>query len=492
MLAGAVQPRRRPLPPRRLLAPSRALSRSGRSRPFHREADGLVPAEGAAFVVLQRLDDARRAATDPRRHPRASASPTTAAAGAPRARPRRGRSARCAPRTRRRASLRGLPARVPRHRHAGRRRAEMRSTGARLRGARGRADRLAQVEPRPPDHRRRRGRPPQGARGDEGRHAAADASRRRAARRARGLAVPARRTARAVDVRRAEVAAVSAFGFGGNNAHLIVSEDDPELERTNGARDAATSAAAASAAGSSSLPSSPSSASAAPWRALRTVRDSPRRSSRTRASSTGGARAARSRSSSTSRGSAFRRGPRPDAPAAARHAPGRVRGARRERCAPARADRDLRRDGARPRGRPVGTRWRLARTAREAGASAEWLQGARDAVVPVLEAAAVVGTMPNIPANRLSSQLDLGGRAFTVQAEEASGTVALSLASGGPARRRARRGARRRRRSLLRERPPGALEALADADGEPPGDAAVVLVVKRLEDADGTATVSTR
>src|SRR2546423_12867725 len=35
-----------------------ALSRTGRSRPFHREADGLVPAEGAAFVALMRLADA--------------------------------------------------------------------------------------------------------------------------------------------------------------------------------------------------------------------------------------------------------------------------------------------------------------------------------------------------------------------------------------------------------------------------------------------------
>ena len=35
-----------------------ALSRSGRSRPFHRDADGLVPAEGAAILVLRRLDDA--------------------------------------------------------------------------------------------------------------------------------------------------------------------------------------------------------------------------------------------------------------------------------------------------------------------------------------------------------------------------------------------------------------------------------------------------
>ncbi|MBY0465324.1 MAG: polyketide synthase, partial [Burkholderiales bacterium] len=35
-----------------------ALSKTGQSRPFHRDADGLVPAEGAGFVVLERLSDA--------------------------------------------------------------------------------------------------------------------------------------------------------------------------------------------------------------------------------------------------------------------------------------------------------------------------------------------------------------------------------------------------------------------------------------------------
>lgn len=38
-----------------------ALSRSGRSRPFHRGADGLIPAEGCALVALKRLDDAVQA-----------------------------------------------------------------------------------------------------------------------------------------------------------------------------------------------------------------------------------------------------------------------------------------------------------------------------------------------------------------------------------------------------------------------------------------------
>ena len=39
----------------------KALSRTGMSRPFHKNADGLLPAEGAAAICLKRLEDAERA-----------------------------------------------------------------------------------------------------------------------------------------------------------------------------------------------------------------------------------------------------------------------------------------------------------------------------------------------------------------------------------------------------------------------------------------------
>ena len=127
-----------------------------------------------------------------------------------------------------------------------------------------------------------------------------------------------------------------------------------------------------------------------------------------------------------------------------------------------------------------GARWRVADWFADRGA--DWVAKARDAIVPVLQSAGVVGNMPNIPANRVGSQFDLGGPGFTVAAEEHSGIVALKLAQ----------------RMLAAGEVDVALAAAVDLSAEPvhaaaarevlgadvqPGDAAVVLVLERLSDA---------
>ncbi|MGF7234009.1 MAG: beta-ketoacyl synthase N-terminal-like domain-containing protein, partial [Frankia sp.] len=105
----------------------------------------------------------------------------------------------------------------------------------------------------------------------------------------------------------------------------------------------------------------------------------------------------------------------------------------------------------------------------------------RDAVRPAQTAAGVLGAMPNIVANRINAQLDLTGPGFTVSAEEASGVVALEIAL------------RALRAGEVDAALVGAVDlvdqavhraALADLGIScTPGDAAVVLVLKRLADA---------
>ncbi|MDP1569498.1 MAG: beta-ketoacyl synthase N-terminal-like domain-containing protein [Vicinamibacterales bacterium] len=108
----------------------------------------------------------------------------------------------------------------------------------------------------------------------------------------------------------------------------------------------------------------------------------------------------------------------------------------------------------------------------------------QDAIAPRLNAAMVVGMMPNIVTNRINSQFDLTGQSFSVAAEEVSGLVALDEAIG--ALRAGEIDAAVVGAVDLSCEPvhqAAAREVLA-ADRQVPGDAAVALVLKRLEDAE--------
>jgi acyl transferase domain-containing protein/3-hydroxymyristoyl/3-hydroxydecanoyl-(acyl carrier protein) dehydratase len=116
--------------------------------------------------------------------------------------------------------------------------------------------------------------------------------------------------------------------------------------------------------------------------------------------------------------------------------------------------------------------------------------GAGAAFSPPLTAARVLGSMANITANRIGAQLDLAGPAFAVCAEEASGPVAMALAV----------------RALRAREIDAAIVGAVDLSDEPvhraaaaelglpahPADAAVVLVLKRLVDAraDGDQVIA--
>ncbi len=104
-----------------------------------------------------------------------------------------------------------------------------------------------------------------------------------------------------------------------------------------------------------------------------------------------------------------------------------------------------------------------------------------DEVAREATAAGTIGRMPNIVANRVNAQLDVTGPSYTVSMEEASGVVALQLAAG----------------AIQAGEADAAVVGAVDLSHEAvhqaalrgvgidrsPGDAAVVLVLKRLADA---------
>ncbi|MFJ8543336.1 beta-ketoacyl synthase N-terminal-like domain-containing protein [Streptomyces sp. NPDC093586] len=129
----------------------------------------------------------------------------------------------------------------------------------------------------------------------------------------------------------------------------------------------------------------------------------------------------------------------------------------------------------------AGARWRVPHWLERAGlpgtASSE--EQARDAFGPPMTAEAVVGGMPNLAANRISTQLDLGGAGFVVCAEEASGLVALELGARAVRSGEADAalvGATDRSCEAVHR---SARRALGRTDEA--GDAAVVLVLKTLD-----------
>ncbi|MFF1463198.1 beta-ketoacyl synthase N-terminal-like domain-containing protein [Streptomyces sp. NPDC058330] len=140
----------------------------------------------------------------------------------------------------------------------------------------------------------------------------------------------------------------------------------------------------------------------------------------------------------------------------------------------------------------AGARWRVPYWLEQAGPAAGAVRTdlVQDAFGPSLTAEAVVGSLPNLVANRISTQLDLAGPGFAVSAEEASGLVALEVAA----------------RAVRSGEADAALVGATDLSCEAvhraalrelgyeaePGDAAVVLVLKSLDTArrDGDTVVA--
>ncbi len=143
-------------------------------------------------------------------------------------------------------------------------------------------------------------------------------------------------------------------------------------------------------------------------------------------------------------------------------------------------DAEIARHGARRRMGDWVQQWRLAGLP----ISDAWLAAALDGVGPPTDAAAVLGLLPNVAANRVNRQWGFGGPSFTVAAEECSGPRALAIAA----------------RALRAGELDAALVAAVDLCREPvharaaeevlppalrhPGDAAVALVCKRRADAE--------
>ena len=457
----------------------RAMSRSGRSRPFHAEADGLVPAEGAALFVLRRLEDAVAAGqrifgvirgVGLSNDGRGSGLLAPAEEGQERAMRAAYAMAGLAPAdvsllechatgtpvgdaTEVRSSARVFAG------HPGLPVGSVKSNLGHLITAAGSAALLKVLGAL--EHGVR----PRTLHVDRPTGALSGTPFR--------LLTEAQPWPEAAEPRRA---AISAFGFGGNNGHLLVEEYRPAERPVVAPRAAALAEPLAIVAAGACVAGGES--------AARFVRDLLSGESRVRVAAGVGEAAAAEELRID--GAGLRFPPRDLQHAlpqqllvlqAVREAieagPKLVR-ERTSVLVGMQTDAQVARNGA---------RWRAAQWAREAGLDEAWRDGARAALCAPLDSAGVVGTMPNIVANRLTSQFDLAGPGYSVSAEELSGVRALEIAARG----------------LRSGEIDAAVVAAVDLCAEPvhaaaaqqvlpalqhvPGDAAVAMVVKRLADA---------
>ncbi len=432
-----------------------ALSRSGQSRPFHRDADGLIPAEGCAMLALKRLADARRdgdtihgivrgiglsndgrgrglLVPDAGGQQRAIRAAYAAAGLAPSAVSLLECHATGTPvgdATELRSSsdvfsdIDGLPI------------GSLKSNLGHLITVAGAAGVIKLIEAmragvRPPSLHAE---PPTPA-----------------------LAETPFRVLQAAEPWSAQsprVAAISAFGFGGNNAHLILSESDPSLD--DGLPGVHSGQYAITALGVMAGSATDRAQFSAAFAARSSLRDHDGRGAIT----------------AIELDLAGLRFPPRDLEQTLPQQLAILQVAREALCEA----------GALPRERTAvvigmepdaevaryGTRWRMLNAT----------SAMRDGVIAALESAGVIGCMPNIPANRISAQFDLAGPAFTVQAGADSGLQALRIAC----------------RALANDEIDAALVGAVDlcceivtaaAGNNDPADAAVALVLKRRADAE--------
>lgn len=456
-----------------------ALSRSGRSRPFHQDADGLLPAEGAAFVALRRLRDAHADGQRILGVIRACGLGNDGRAGGMLA-PAESGQVRAMRRAYRQCGLRPQDISLVECHATGTAigdTVEVRSMTAVWSED---GDRLARTAPVPIGSLKSNLGHLITAAGVAGlvKVLGAIAHRRRPPTLHCQPAVAALHNSPFRLLTAAEPwptegdqprrAAVNAFGFGGNNAHLIVEEWTGETPPPSGS--VAAPGARVAIVGIGVL--------AGAGRSTEDFRrDLFSGASQLRESAELGMPAARTDEVSLPLGGL-------------RFPPQDLRRALGQQLLMLRAAELALSDGSRPPVEATGAIIGMQCDAEVARPSLrlrqrELLPGAGPAELDViclpLEAASVLGSMPNIVANRLNSAWDLQGPSFTVSAEELSGLAALSLGMA----------------ALKQGELDACLVGAVDLCCEPvhvaaaqrvgitaaPGDAAVALLLKRLDDA---------